>query len=138
MRTQIRAFILIGGISVLVFGTQGIVLLLQSGEHWWTHADMPLTLEAARDRVEIHVAGRLMQKQLADGGLLLRAEGGAEPLRKEDVGIRLNNRHRIRAERLPWAFLTAALFGVGAALLGVGLGLWVRARREGLRTVKEA
>jgi len=131
MHTQMRAFFLIGGISMLVFGTQGLVLLLESGEHWWTNAENPLTLEDASDRVEVHAGGRPLQQQLADGALLLKAEGERRPLGAGDVGIRLNNWSEIRAAKLPWAMLDGVLFGVGAALLGVGLAQWLRHRRAG-------
>jgi len=91
---------------------------------WWTGADRALSAEAARDRVEVRVRGVPLEEALRSGTLSLAGGDGPARLGPGDVALRIDNRDRELARRLPaWLFAAAALgAGVAAFLLGA-LGL---------------
>ena len=87
--------------------------LTRPSDIWWTPHAMLRSLAQSADRVEIYVRGKPLAPALEAGQVSLTEGGAASTLVASDVGLRLNNSDRVRAERLPMLLLYAA--GCGAA-----------------------
>lgn len=91
--------------------------LVRPRDIWWTPRTMMVPLDQGQDRVEIYARGQSLGA-LLDAGQLRIAEGaGSTVLAKSDIGLRLNNADRVRAERLPLLLGSAVMCGVLATLL---------------------
>ena len=113
--------LLFGG---MFFLTSTINLIRFYGERsdiWWTPSAAPLSLDQSRDRVEVYVRGVLLQNALQSGRLKMDGDYTSESLKASDIGVRLNNRDRVRAERLPIMLFSAVGVGFTGLLLLLGI-----------------
>jgi hypothetical protein len=78
---------------------------------------MALSLTESRDRVEIYVRGEPLGALLNGQKLWIRDEGGSRALGAQEIGLRFNNRDRVRAGRLPLLLAYAAICGGGVVIL---------------------
>jgi hypothetical protein len=108
-------------------GLTGILLLIPSlalyrelsmpADIWWTPTAMAVPLAESRDRVEIYVRGEPLGGLLNGQKLWIRDEGGSRALGAQEIGLRFNNRDRVRAGRLPLLLAYAAICGGGVVIL---------------------
>ncbi len=94
------------------------------GNHdvWWTNSDMRLPLAQTRGEVEIYLAGKGLERHLADGSLRsVEANGRQRRITTSDVGVRLNNWNRVKASLLMRTTLTGIALGAALAMLAMGL-----------------
>src|SRR5713101_2232656 len=84
---------------------------------WWTPLPMALSLSESQDRVQIYVRGKPLAALLEARQLSVTDENGTSPLGAQEIGLRLNNWDRVRADRLPVLLLYAASCGGGVVLL---------------------
>src|SRR5438094_8136202 len=103
--------IIFGGTFFLVSCASLIRFYAERDASWWTPRNSPVSLEESRDRVEIYVRGMLLQDALRSGRLQLLKDSGASSLNSSDIGIRLNNRDRVKAMRIPAMIASAAAAG---------------------------
>jgi len=78
---------------------------------------MLVPLADSKDRVEIFVRGEPLVALLQAGRLQVAESGASSALRASDVGIRFNNRDRVRAQRLPLLLVYAAGCGIAALMV---------------------
>jgi hypothetical protein len=124
-----RMALLLGGTLALVALAQLWSLWSFPRDIWWTGVDRALRVEEARDRVQVRVRGELLEDALRAGRLVMGGAGGQAPLGPGDVTVRLDNRDRELARRLPSWLVAAATFGAGATMVGFAVtGLSRRAR----------
>jgi hypothetical protein len=83
---------------------------------WWTPQGMLVPLAQSTDRVEIYARGHPLAALLQAGQVRIAAEPGSSVLTAGDVGLRFNNRDRVRAAELPMLLVAAAGCGVAALL----------------------
>ena len=132
-KREINALLLIGVIGLFTVGTQfGINLgraVWGDREIWWTPRSMALSLEETSDRFRLFIDGKPLQEHLADNSLAVADEAGASRVvAPEDVRVRLNNWHQMRAN-----FFMSALpgaFGLGVSITCLVLGLIHRRQRK--------
>jgi hypothetical protein len=76
-----------------------------------------LALDQSRDRVEIYARGKPLSALLSARQLSITDAAGSNVLGAHEIGLRFNNRDRMRAARIPLVMAYAAAAGVGALLL---------------------
>jgi len=84
---------------------------------WWTPLPLALSLADSKERVEIYVGGKPLAALVEHGQVAITDAAGSHVLTAKEIGLRFNNRDRIRAQRLPLLLLYAAACGGGAVLL---------------------
>lgn len=84
---------------------------------WWTPQAMRIPLTESRDRVEIYVRGKPIEALLEARQLRIGDPAGSSALAADEIGLRLNNWDRVRAERRALLLMYAAAVGAGATLL---------------------
>jgi hypothetical protein len=84
---------------------------------WWTPPAMALSLDKSQDRVRIYARGKPLGALLEAKQLWIREDAGSSALDPREVGLRLNNWDRVRAERIPVLLTYSAVFGAGVLLL---------------------
>ena len=84
---------------------------------WWTPPPMALSLNESQDRVRIYARGKSLGALLEAKQLWIKEDAGSSALDPREVGLRLNNWDRVRAERIPVLLTYSAVFGAGALLL---------------------
>ena len=93
----------------------------QPRDDYWTPPHLAMSLDDARDRLEVLVAGTPMAKVLGDKRLSLVADGNAIPVGPAEVQVRVNDYARVRLMRLPTMLTLAAVAGGAFVLLVIGL-----------------
>ena len=83
---------------------------------WWTPHAMLVPLAESADRVEIYARGTPLAELVKAGQLRIGDDRGASVVAAGDVGLRFNNRDRLRAERFPLLVVNAAACGAIALL----------------------
>ena len=113
--------LLLIGILMTIYGAIGVSQRLGGNpDIWWTPMAMAPTLAKSSDRAVVFVSGNPLERAIEAGKIQLVTDAGPVPLRPDEIRVRFNNWDRVRAERLPFVALNAALLGMGLALLGVG------------------
>ena len=120
--------LLFGGMFFLTSCISLVRFYREREDIWWTPVTAPLSLEQSRDRVEVYVRGALLQNALWSGRLQWVGETRPAPMTASEIGIRLNNRDRVKAERLPAIVASSAGAGFTGLLLLLGLVGWVPSR----------
>jgi len=115
------AYLLIGLLMLLVFGTNGLMLVMTPDDIWWTPESMALSVDDVSDRVTVLINGQNLNELLEDGKILSVASDRTVELSKADVGFRFNNWDRIKASWLGRASFDSA--AVMMALLFIIYGL---------------
>jgi hypothetical protein len=123
-RDHWRLFLLtFGSIFFVMSVVQLVRFFRQPADIWWTPTTMRMPLGESRDRVQIYVAGVLLQEHLTGGRLLLAGERGTAQVNETDVDLRFNNWDRVRSQQIPALLSYAAGAGAaGIALLFAALG----------------
>lgn len=124
--------LLIGLLGLFGVGSQFVVHLYQAfyapRDIYWTHTRSPLTLDETRDTFQVFIAGKPLDRHLAEGTLFAVADNGERyPVVARDVTARVNHWPRVQAERLTWTVFMALLVGPVLALLAAGIVVAVRA-----------
>ena len=117
-----RVYLLVfGGSFFLVSCLQLVRFYAQRDDIWWTPVTSPLSLEQSRERVEVYVRVVRLQNALQSGRLQLVGDSGPTSITASDIGIRLNNNDRVKAERLPLVVMSAAGAGFTGLIVLMGL-----------------
>ncbi len=133
-----RAGLLIAGmIMFFVFGSHLLEFALQSDDIWWTPASMMESIDENRDRVEIFVQDISIQEALADSALLLKTDTGTVELKSDDIGLRMNNRDRVRSWKIPYVATESALFTAAIFMIVIGV-IPIFAKRREDKDIKES
>jgi hypothetical protein len=93
----------------------------QRSDIWWTPRGTLVPLAESHDRVAIYVGTRALDDLVAAGQLRLLKDSVTSVVRPADIGLRLNNWDRVRAERISSLLVSGVTVGAAAALLLVGL-----------------
>lgn len=89
---------------------------------WWTPMNMALSLEQSKTEFELYIQKEMLQNHIEKGTLLLAGEKRTPTkVTAGDVKIRLNNWHKVKAEKLNYCVITVFFLGASLALLVVGL-----------------
>ena len=96
-----RVYLLIFGGTFFLISCSNLIRFYHEREDiWWTPVTAPLSLEQSRDRVEVYARGVLLQHALRSGRLQFVGDSGPASITASEIGIRLNNRDRVKAGRL--------------------------------------
>ncbi|XOF34515.1 MAG: hypothetical protein ACL93V_04270 [Candidatus Electrothrix sp. YB6] len=89
---------------------------------YWTHKDKPLPLEKTGEHFQIFIGGKPLQDHL-DGQTFFAADAELVPypVVSQDVTVRVNNWHKVKARTLTKTTITGFVFGVNLTLMIVGL-----------------
>ncbi len=133
---KMNALLVIGLIGILTigvnFGVQSKRAFSGDPGIWWTAKTMPLSFEETQKAFELFIDGRLLQRHLADGTLMIaRSDGEHHRLEPGDIAVRINNWHKVRASILAQALPSCFLFGVSLTMLVLGLAQIVARKRGG-------
>ena len=90
--------------------------LSKPSDIWWTPPSLMVPLTEAANRVRGYVAGKSLTALVEAGQLRIADGASSSVVAASDVGFRLNNYDRVRAERIPLLLAYAAM--------------WVSGRRE--------
>jgi len=83
---------------------------------------MQLTLSETKNSFELFISGKPLRNHIAEETLFaLDEEGKRYCVISKDIGVRLNNRHKVKASLLGSALYSA--FGSGVAITCLVLGL---------------
>lgn len=124
---KMNALLIVGMIGILTigvnFGVQSKRAFSGDPGIWWTAKTMPLSFEETKNAFELFIDGKLLQRHLADGTLMIArgGEGDLDRLASGDIAVRLNNWHKVRASILAQALPSGFLFGVSLTMLTIGL-----------------
>jgi hypothetical protein len=126
MQRKINALLLIGLISTFTLATHLITHLARIywGDRniWWTPKTMKLYLSETKNNFELFISGKPLQDHIAKETLFaLDEEGKQYCVVGKDIGVRLNNWHKVKASMLGTALYSA--FGSGVAITCLVLGL---------------
>lgn len=100
-------------------------------DSWWTPMSMALTLNQSRQEFELYIQGEMLQKCIEEGTLLMVDDRGtSKKVTAGDVKVRLNNRHKVKADKLPYALAAAFFLGISMSLLALGLMQFVADKKE--------
>ena len=121
--TAVFRYLLVGlpAAFLLTAGARLYTLLHERSDIWWTPPQMLVPFTQSHDRVAIYVHGSELNDLLAAGQLRLVRDSTVRVVTAADIGLRLNNWDRVRAERIPILLVSALSAGGAAALLLVGL-----------------
>jgi len=75
--------------------------LSRRSDIWWTPLPLATSLAQSRDRVEIYARGKPLDALLEAGQLRVADQAGSTALGANEITLRFNNWHRVRAERVP-------------------------------------
>jgi len=106
--------------TLAVFLIAGIPLLTELTRPrniWWTPPSMMVPLAQASDRVEIYARGEPLGSIVSSGRLQVVDPQKTSTVKPGDVALRFNNWDRVRAERMSWLLVDAAVCGMMVTLL---------------------
>jgi len=126
MKGRINALLLIGIIGVSVFASHFALsygrAVLGDRDMWWTPRSMAMPLPETRDDLHLFLDGEPLRDHLRRGALTARdPQGRSYRVVAEDIAVRLNNWHEVKASFLHAAVYSALLLGASAACLVLGL-----------------
>ncbi len=122
--------LLFGGIFFITSCVNLVRFYRTPNDIWWTPITAPMSLEQSRDKVEVYIRGVPLQNALQSGRVQFAGQSGSSPVTTAEIGIRLNNRDRIKAERVPLMIASAAGAGFTGLLFLLGLIGWLPSRRS--------
>ncbi len=126
MKRNFNGLLIIGITGTVFFGSffAGEYLEATRGNEgiWWTPMNMALTLDQSGSEFELYIQKEMLQKRIEKGTLLMVDDRGkSSKVTANDVKVRLNNRHKVEAEKLSYSIITAFFSGISIALLVMGL-----------------
>ena len=118
MPPRIRfAFSVFSLVFLAIAATPLVTEFTRRGDIWWTPRPMMVPLAESAERVEIYARGEPLAALIGAGRLRIEKDGSWSALGAGDVGLRFNNRDRVRARRLPLLLGCGAVCGACAMLL---------------------
>ncbi|MBN2467304.1 MAG: hypothetical protein JXD19_04060 [Deltaproteobacteria bacterium] len=141
MRKKINALLLIGIIGSVVCGSHFAVTygraLWGPSDIWWTPISMALPLDETTQEFNILVSNELLQDHLKRRSLTATdLEGKSYQVVSDDIEVRLNNWHKVKASFLHSAVFAAFMLGVSITCLILG-AVQVLTRRDGRKETGE-
>ncbi len=135
-KLRFNALVLLGILGIFIGGSLFAIYLFRAfaGERniWWTHQNLPLSIEESCGAFELHYKGLTLQQLLADGSLLVRdSDGSIRVVTAADWNVRLNNWHRVQSTFLAMSLYPCFLFSVSLTLLIVGIFQGMRKKSAG-------
>jgi len=135
MKRKFNEFLIMGLTGTIIFGSffTGEHLQATAGNKdiWWTPMSMARSLDQTGTEFELYLKGSMLQKHIDKGTLLtVDDKGKSSKVAQDDIKVRLNNWHRIKAEKLNYAVITAFFLGVSIALLSIGLVRFFANKKE--------
>jgi hypothetical protein len=135
MKNKINALLIIGIIGTAVFGSHFGVqygrAVWGNQDIWWTPMSLALSLDETDQDFRLFISGDSLQELLAQGSLTaLDSDSQPYQLVPEDVQVRLNNWHKVKADFLHSAVFSGILLGVSLTCLILGVGEFIRRRKE--------
>lgn len=126
MKRKMNGLLIIGITATVFFGSffAGEYLSATRGSQdiWWTPMSMALTLDQSRPEFELYIHKDSLQKRIENGTLLMvDDQGKSSKVAANDIKVRLNNWHKVKAEKLQYAIVTAFFLGASIVLLVMGL-----------------
>ncbi len=126
MKRKLNGLLIIGMTGTIFFGSffAGEYLDATRGNRdiWWTPMNMALSLDQSKTEFELYMRNELLQKRIEKGTLLwVDDREKTFKVAAGDVKVRLNNRHKVKADRLQYAIVTAFFLGASMTLLVMGL-----------------
>jgi hypothetical protein len=91
--------------------------LSRRSDIWWTPPLHLVPLTESADRVVVYLRGRPLDSVVNAGELLIADKGSTSALSAGDVGFRLNNWDRVRAQRIPALLIYAGAIGAGLVMI---------------------
>jgi len=83
---------------------------------WWTPPSLMVPPTEAADRVQVYIGGKPLMVLVGAGQLRIGDSAASGVVAASDIGFRLNNYDRVRAERIPLLLAYAAMCGALTAL----------------------
>ena len=122
--------LIFGIIGVSLFGLQfGIYYhraVFGNSDIWWTPKSLALPINNTRNDFEIFLNDQRLQDHLERGSIYATDQNGhLIPLLTEDVVVRLNNWHKIKASSLHTAVYMALFLGASFMLLLIGIAQFI-------------
>jgi hypothetical protein len=134
MKKQLNLYLSIGILGIFIFGSYLAADVYEAfyGDKtiWWTHQEMMIPLDKARDHFEIWINGKLLQTRLDNGSLYAVGDDGERyRVVSKDIGVRLNNWNARQAEILKSALVHAFISGACLAFILAGIVQITRDRK---------
>lgn len=135
MKRTMNALLFIGVIGTAVSGFQFALTygkaMWGNRDIWWNPHAMALSLDETRQDFQLLLSGDILQDHIARGSLSA-VDSTGQPYRvvSDDIKVRLNNWHKVRASFLHSAVLLAFLLGVSLTCLVMGVVQSLTRRRE--------
>lgn len=123
-RVTRRYLLIVGSVFAAVSLAHVWTWVKMPDDIWWTPHALAPTLGEAQERVEVYFRGAPLRHELEAGRVLLDGDRVAP----EDVRVRLNNRDRVKLERVPLVLLEALVAGMALVLLALGASGWLPSR----------
>lgn len=126
MSKPVNTLLWIGLTGTLLIGSSFVADVYHAfwGDHsvWWTHRDMPLSVEKTSDYFELYVARKPLQRHLSEKTLFsLDNNGNQFPLVSEDITVRLNHWDKVKSSILTNTTFSGFGLGVSMTLFVIGL-----------------
>jgi hypothetical protein len=115
-----RMRLLFSTMSVTLFFVAAVPIYRELSGHsdiWWTPFTMLVPLADGKDRVEIYVRREPLAALLQARQLRIEDDDSSSVLAAGDIGLRFNNRDRVRGEHISFLLACATMCGVAALTL---------------------
>lgn len=129
--------LLIGLIGVFTIGSSFVIDIYRAfygnDTVYWTHRMVKMPLAKTSGDVQVFIAGKSLQEHADHGTLIaINARGGHSPVAADDITVRLNNWHKIKAGLLTKMVWTGFALGINLTLLATGAVLTLSGKKISL------
>lgn len=126
MKKFLNPLIITGLTALMIFGSSFFLDVYRAywGDEsiWWTPRNLALPLEKTRGKLEIYLGDTLLQQALTKHQLFtVGPDGQQSSVVADDIQVRLNNWHEVRANLLSQVVWLGVALGAALTLLLVGL-----------------
>ncbi len=126
MNRKMNGLLIIGLTATVFFGSFFASDYLEatrgSQDIWWTPMSMALSLDQSRPEFELYIKKDMLQKHIEKGRLLIADEQGKQAqVAADDIKVRLNNWHKVKADKMQYAIVTAFFLGASIVVMFMGL-----------------
>ena len=123
---KINAWLIFGIIGASLFGSQFVIHYYRAvwgnAEMWWTPKPVALSINDTRNDFELFLNDELLQDHIKRGSLSATDRNGQSmPVAADDIVVRLNNWHKMKASFLHTAVYMALLLGASLMSLAIGI-----------------
>lgn len=134
MQKSVNPLLLVGIIGTIVagfhFGVEYGRAMWGSRDIWWTPKSVAFPLDKTRQEFELFLSGELLQDHLERSSLSATdSNGKSYQIVPDDIEVRLNNWHKVKASFLNSAVFSAFMLGVSSTCLVMGV-MQLLARRK--------